>query len=227
MITLAIDTSAHLCAAALHDGETDAMLAECSEDIGRGHAERLMDTIDRVMTDAGIGYPDLGRIAASVGPGSFTGLRVGLATARGIALGLGVPAVGVGVHDAMRLTAEAEGHGPSSPLLVVLDARRDEAYARFFGGGEGLPQAPFVATYDRLAEMLAGTDELALCGSGADRLAETASRSLPIVHRLAAAPIAAYARLGSAAESTGARPEPLYLRAPDAKPQTGFALARA
>lgn len=227
MITLAIDTSAHLCAAALHDGDADAFLAECSEDIGRGHAERLMDTIGRVMADAGVDYPDLGRIAASVGPGSFTGLRVGLATARGIALGLGAPVVGVGVLDAMRRTAEEAGHDPSTPLLVVLDARRDEAYARFFGDDETLPQTPFVASFDRLAEMIAETGELALCGSGADRLIETAGRDMPIVHRLAAAPIAAYARLGSVAEAAGARPEPLYLRAPDAKPQTGFALARA
>ena len=228
MITLAIDTSAHLCAAALHDSESNSILTENSEDIGRGHAERLMDTIAQVMAEAGTGYSDLGRIAVCVGPGSFTGLRVGLAAARGMALGLGVPAVGVSVLDAMKLAAdEAGSHDPASPLLVVLDARRGEVYAQFFGCGESLPQAPFVATCEELDAMIARNVSIALCGSGADRLVEVTGRDLPVLHRLAAAPIACFARLGAAAEATGIRPEPLYLRAPDAKPQAGFALERA
>ena len=228
MITLAIDTSAHLCAAALHDDGIGAVLAECSEDIGRGHAERLMETIGHVLAETGLAYSDIGRVAACVGPGSFTGVRVGLATARGMALGLGVPVLGVSALDALKLAAsEKEGEG-ETPLLVVLDARRGEVYAQFFGDNSGtFPEGPFVASCETIATMAADANNLALCGSGAPLIAEQAGREFEIRHRLAAAPIGDYARLGAGAPLTQTRPEPLYLRPPDAKPQTGFALARA
>jgi len=226
MITLAIDTSAHLCAAALHDGATGAILAEHSEDIGRGHAERLMETIGQALGRAGLAYSDIARVAASVGPGSFTGVRVGLATARGMALGLGVPVVGVSALDALR--AAAATADTDTPLLVALDARRGEAYAQFFGDVAGdLPDGPFVAPCEAIAAMVGGIRDLTLCGSGAPLLVEALGRDIEIRHRLAAAPIAEYARLGAAAPVPQTRPEPLYLRPPDAKPQAGFALARA
>jgi len=226
MITLAIDTSAHLCAVAVHDERTDAIVAERSDDIGRGHAERLMGVVGEVLDEAGIGYDALGRVAASVGPGSFTGVRVGLATARGIALGLGIPAVGVSSLKA--LAAAAGWRQTRTPLFVVLDARRGEAYAQWFGAAkQQVPTEPFVAGYDRLADMAGGVAEFSLCGSGAPTLTEIARQQWRIVHTLAAAPIADYARLGAAASLTGVRPEPLYLRPPDAKPQKGFALPHA
>ncbi|MCB1461673.1 MAG: tRNA (adenosine(37)-N6)-threonylcarbamoyltransferase complex dimerization subunit type 1 TsaB [Nitratireductor sp.] len=224
MITLAIDTSAHLCAVALHDDASDSILAERTEDIGRGHAERLMDVIGEVLAAASLDYSAMGRVAASVGPGSFTGLRVGLATARGIALGLGVPAVGVGALDALAVAARP--HDAGQPLLSILDARRGEAYARFFGAA-ARPEAPFVAAYDTIAGMIRDEPDITLCGSGAAQLIELVGRNLRIAHERAAAPIAAYARLGANVRETGIRPEPLYLRPPDAKPQSGFALARA
>lgn len=225
MITLAIDTSAHLCAAALHDSDTDTIVAERTQDIGRGHAERLMDMIGEVLAEAVIGYEDVNRVAVSVGPGSFTGVRVGLAAARGIALGLGVPVVGICALDALRMVAEPQMK-PETSLLVALDARRGEAYAQFFGS-DVFPQTPFVASYEAIAAIVPDSVDIRICGSGARRVIEAAGRDLPIVHELAAAPIAAYGRLGATALDTDTRPEPLYLRPPDAKPQSGFALARA
>ncbi|GIL02850.1 MAG: tRNA (adenosine(37)-N6)-threonylcarbamoyltransferase complex dimerization subunit type 1 TsaB [Alphaproteobacteria bacterium] len=224
MLTLAIDTSAHLCAAALHDDADDTILAEVSDDIGRGHAERLMDIVADTLAAGDRTYADLGRIAACAGPGSFTGVRVGLATARGMALGLGVAAVGVSALEALAAEAGVTGH---ETLLALIDARRGEAYAQFFGTvPPGLPQGPFVAGYPAIATMAAQPGCLALCGAGAPALVGETKLQAAILHRLAAAPAARYARLGAAAVPAG-RPEPLYLRPPDAKPQIGFAVSRA
>lgn len=225
MISLAIDTSAHLCAAALHDSDSDAILAEVSEDIGRGHAERLMDVIGAVLSSAGVEYSAIGRVIVTVGPGSFTGIRVGLATARGIALGLGIEACGVGVLDAAVEVVRQDGRWDGSrPLLAVLDARRGEAYGQAFGDAAG---EPFVAPYHHYPLQLAGSKDWLLCGSGARHVNESAGTGYPVLHELAAMPISVIARLGAFREPSASRPEPLYLRAPDAKPQQAFVLKRA
>jgi len=222
MITLAIDTSGQVCAAALHDDSRDAILAETSEDIGRGHAERLMDVVALTLQRAGLGYAGLGRVAACAGPGSFTGVRVGLATARGIALGLGIAAVGVSALEALRLEAlAASGGALAGTLLVAIEAGRGQAYGEMFGR-DGIGRGAFHASLEELASFADGAD--ALCGSAAPGLA--ASARLPVIHALAVAPIARFARLGAAAPP-GARPEPIYLRQPDARPQAGFAVSRA
>ena len=86
MPSLAIDTSAHLCAAALHDDGDDRILGEISLDNGRGHAERLMGLVGELLSEAGCGYADIDRIFCAAGPGSFTGVRIGLAAARGMGM---------------------------------------------------------------------------------------------------------------------------------------------
>jgi tRNA threonylcarbamoyl adenosine modification protein YeaZ len=225
MISLAIDTSAHLCAAALHDSAGDAILAEASEDIGRGHAERLMDIIAVVLSDAGLEYSAIARVIVTVGPGSFTGIRVGLATARGIALGLGIEACGVGVLEAAAEVARQNGSWDGSrPLMAVLDAKRGEAYGQAFGEAAG---EPFVAPYHHFPPQLSGSQDWLLCGSGARHVNEAAGTGYPVLHQLAAMPISVIARLGASRKPSAARPEPLYLRAPDAKPQQAFVLNRA
>jgi tRNA threonylcarbamoyladenosine biosynthesis protein TsaB len=231
MISLAIDTSAHLCAAAVHDSEHDAILSEATEEIGRGHAERLMDVISAVLTAAGKDYSALGRVIATTGPGSFTGIRVGLATARGIGLGLDIEVCGVGTleaaaFEARRLAPQSKGR----PLLACFDARRGEAYCQFFdapGAPEGPPEGPFVASYHEIPSLMASRRDWSLCGSGADAVNSAAGTAFPVLHGLAAIPIASVARLGAAKPSPTGKPEPLYLRAPDAKPQEGFILRRA
>lgn len=234
MITLAIDTTGQFCAAAIHRLDDDAILAEISEDIGRGHAERLMDVITSVLDTASVKYASLTRIAAAAGPGSFTGIRVGLATARGLALGLSVPAMGVNT-----LEAHWRAAGQNN-LLVVVDARRGEAYCQFFAkadasnsdSGVSLPSEPFLATYDVLAQMIAKLprDVVSICGSGADelnqRFTQQPYKAFVVLHNLAVPPISAVARTGASMEYDGTSPGPIYLRAADAKPQTGFALER-
>ena len=110
MRLLAIDTTAEACSVGIHAGDPPDVLL--SEVIGRGHAERLVGMIDAAMSTAGLSYQDLERIVVTVGPGSFTGVRVGIAAARGLALVTGCPAIGVGtlaVHaEAARAMAGAQ-----------------------------------------------------------------------------------------------------------------------
>ncbi|MCB1426400.1 MAG: tRNA (adenosine(37)-N6)-threonylcarbamoyltransferase complex dimerization subunit type 1 TsaB, partial [Notoacmeibacter sp.] len=100
MTLLAIDTAANLCAACLSDAETGAILGAEVLDIGKGHAEQLMDVIAQAMAEAGAQWPDLTRLAVTVGPGSFTGIRVGVAAARGLALALDLPLTGITTLEA-------------------------------------------------------------------------------------------------------------------------------
>ena len=95
MLILAIDTALDACAAGVLDTDADRLIAQESQAMKRGHAEALMPLIARVMKASGIAFADLDRIAATTGPGSFTGLRVGLSAARGIALAAGKPVVGL------------------------------------------------------------------------------------------------------------------------------------
>ena len=118
MLLLAIDTAGPDCAVALaRSGAGGAeILVRASERIGRGHAERLMPMIEAALRrSASVDFADLDRIAVTTGPGSFTGVRVGIAAARGLALALDIPAVGVGSLDGARLSgrALAEARAPS------------------------------------------------------------------------------------------------------------------
>jgi tRNA threonylcarbamoyladenosine biosynthesis protein TsaB len=220
MKLLAIDTALEACSVAvLADGAEPVIVSEV---IGRGHAERLFGMVETAMRDARLGFPDLDRIAVTIGPGSFTGLRVGIAAARGFALVTKCELVGIGTLDAHAFTARKVA-GPL-PVLAVLDAHRDEIYGRRFraeGTGDG---EAAVASADHFAARLQPGDCLA--GSGADLVAAKAGRQVTVVHRLSAPDIRAVAALGRAAPADGAPPRPLYLRPPDAKPQAAKGVAR-
>lgn len=214
MITLAMDTAATACAACLLDGLSGKVLAERSIELGRGHAEHLIDIIRACLVEAGEDFASIERIVATVGPGSFTGVRVGLATARGLGLGLGVPVTGVSSLEAAH--ACARELGASGPVAVVLDARRDEAYFQLFTDDEA--DEPRVLAYPQIAARLP-VGPVTLCGSGAERLRSLVETGQPpVIHTLAAAPIATIARLGATRPAAGRPPEPIYLRPPDAKP---------
>lgn len=199
------------------DGSTGGIKASMSRDIGRGHAELLMDQVNQCLAEASLTYNDLDRLAVTIGPGSFTGVRVGMAAARGFALTLGLPVVGVSTLDA--LAALAREHGHQGSLAVVLDARRGEAYARFDG------RPPQLVSYADLERQLDGHDG-AICGSGCLALSpEILDRFTPL-HEAGFAPIETIARFAATLDVDGAMPEPLYLRGADAKVQSGFALPR-
>jgi tRNA threonylcarbamoyladenosine biosynthesis protein TsaB len=207
MIVLALDTALGACSVAVtRDGEP---LAALGEPMMRGHQERLAGMARDAMTRAGVAFADLDRVGATIGPGSFTGLRVGLAFAKGLGLALGRPCVGVGTLEA--LAASAPGPGLTA---AVIDAKRGQVYLQAFEGGVALmaPDALEIGTAAaRLLELGRG-GPLRLVGPGADLLADMSS---DIDARAAPDPLALCALV--AAKPLGAPARPLYLRAPDAK----------
>ncbi|WP_353474984.1 tRNA (adenosine(37)-N6)-threonylcarbamoyltransferase complex dimerization subunit type 1 TsaB [Salipiger sp. H15] len=125
LLILAFDTSAAHCAAALLRG--DAVLAARAEEMGRGQAERLMPLLEEVLAEGGASWGDLDRIAVGVGPGNFTGIRISVSTARGLALGLGRPAVGVSTFEAIHLDAPEALAGVPAPRGQIYVQRHTEA----------------------------------------------------------------------------------------------------
>ncbi|TPL91144.1 tRNA (adenosine(37)-N6)-threonylcarbamoyltransferase complex dimerization subunit type 1 TsaB [Mesorhizobium sp. B2-3-12] len=222
MKVLAIDCAASLCAACVYDAVSGRELGRSVLDLGKGHAEHLMAVIADAMKAGGLAYPDLGAIAVSVGPGSFTGLRVGVSTARGLALALKVPAIGVTTLEA--LAAEAAAAFPARAVLAALDAGREEIHAALYDEMSVLTYGPAVAALANAAAM-ASEHSAVLAGTAAALIAQSAGRPFDIGPRTATADILTYARL-AAAKGQGERPKPLYLRGADAKPQAGFILSR-
>lgn len=229
MILLAIDTAANLCAACVYDSDRDAELGRSVLDIGAGHAERLMGVIAEALEQAGKGYGDLDAVAVSIGPGSFTGVRVGVATARGLALALDIPAIGVTTLEA--LAEEARTALPNRPVLAAIDARRNEIYAALYDSDGARQAGPTVTTVEEMAEVAAEARPV-LAGSAAplvsQRVSEKAGRAtaFDIASTAATADILVYARFAARKGPGQDKPKPLYLRGADAKPQAGFALPR-
>ena len=164
MIVLALDTCLNTCSVAVSDGQR--VLARASEVMARGHQERLAPMTQAVMAQAGLGFPALQRIGVTVGPGSFTGLRVGIAFAKGLASALAIPAVGIGTLEAM--AADVPGLA-----FAAIDARRGQLYCQAFEDGRAV-MAPAAMTADtaavQLAEIASGRP-LTLIGSGGAVLA--------------------------------------------------------
>ena len=212
MIVLSIDTALDACqAAVLADGRT---LARLTEPMRRGHQERLATLTGEVMAAAGLEFAALDRIAVTAGPGSFTGLRVGLAFAKGLALALGIPCVGVGTLEA--LAASAPAPDADEVVAVAVDGGRGQVWLQTFGAGGPLTEAEGLepnAAGDRLLDLNAPA--LRLIGSGAYLVADRlpAARIVP----LEAPDPAVIAALAAEAREPLAPPRPIYLRAPDAR----------
>src|SRR6202046_2678989 len=126
MLILAIDTALDACAAGVLDTEAGKLIAQESLAMKRGHAEALRPLIGRVIDQSGIGFAALDRIAVTTGPGSFTGLRVGLSAARGIALAANKPVVGVTTLTAYAAPVVSANNEP--PVIAAIDARHDQVY---------------------------------------------------------------------------------------------------
>lgn len=219
MTILAIDTSASLCAAGVFDGERE--LGREVIDIGKGHAEHLMAVIDAALSAAGRTYADLTRIVVAVGPGSFTGIRVGVATARGLALALKIPVVGVSNLEAV--AAEAGAAFPGRTIMAAFNSAQ-AVQVGVYQSLATIVHDPVTMTADA-ALALAHRHNAVVTGSASANLAAMDDR-LETASDAVTADISVYARLG-AAKDDAKRPSPLYLREPDAKPQAGFVLPRA
>ena len=210
MKLIAIDTCLDACQVAVVRPGVSAVVR--AEAMARGHQERLATLAAEAMVAAGLAFAELERVAVTVGPGSFTGLRVGLAFAKGLALALDIPCVGIGVLEALAASVDHRGF-----VAACVDAKRGQVYLQAFSDGRAI-MAPDALDPDlaaaRLAELWPGPPGV-LVGSGARELAPV----LPGVGviDLAAPSAEAVARLGLAAREPIPPPRPLYLRAPDAK----------
>ena len=226
MISLTIDCTSNFCSAALLNEDDDDICVSASEEVGTGHAERLLPMIETLLHEAGAGYRDIGWIACSAGPGSFTGVRIGLATARGLGLGLSVPVYGLSSLAALRASVfEGDRIYADRPILVVSDARRGHAFCQYFDG-DGLGADPFLIDFSNIDPNAFEFDPaLVLCGSAAKTFAAKIHHPFPIAHCLPVADIETQAKLATC-DPMRLPPTPIYVRPPDAKPQTGFAVAR-
>lgn len=226
MRVLAIDTALEACSVAVLDTERADLRAHESLPMQRGHAEALMPLIARVLDRVQLDFSAIDRVAVTTGPGSFTGLRVGIAAARGIALAAGKPAIGLTTLAAF--AAPFIAADDTLPVVAAIDARHDQVYLQVFGPGGRTLVAP------RLASL---RDALRVSATGAPRVTGTAAAKLATqwpageraptkVEQRSAPDINWVARLGAAATDTGTPPRPLYLRPPDAHPQDAVQLAR-
>jgi len=218
MLILAIDTALDACSAGVLDTAQNRLIAQESLAMKRGHAEALMPLIARVMKESGVAFGALDRIAATTGPGSFTGLRVGLSAARGIALAAGKPVVGVTTLTAYAAPVVSESG--EHPIISAIDARHDHVYLQVVSGNGGSLVMPQIAP---VAEALAAARFGApyLVGNAARILAERWPSDAPPplkVDPQEAPDIAWVAWLGAAVDPDIALARPFYLRAPDAKP---------
>jgi len=226
MRVLAIDTALSACAVAVLDTDESANNVSESVAMARGQAEALMPMIARVMDDANIEFVELDRIAVTTGPGSFTGLRVGIAAARGIAMAAAKPAVGLSTLTAYAAPLIAQDD--TTPVVAVVDARHDQVYMQVFGAGGRTLVSPRIAPV-REAVRAAALGAARIIGSGANLIAAAwPSGEAPpsLVDPRSAPDILWIARLGAAASDGHALPKPLYLRAPDAQPQDASRLPR-
>lgn len=221
MFILAIDTALDACAAGILDTRSSRLIAHESLLMKRGHAEALMPLIARVMASSGISFADLDRVAVTTGPGSFTGLRVGLAAARGIGLAADKPVVGVTTLTAFAAPVVSRDAG--HPVISAIDARHDHVYYQVVSSDGGPLVKPRVAPIDEVLEA-AQFGAPHIVGNAAGMLAARwpAAAAPPVQVDTRPAPeISWLAWLGVAVDPETALARPYYLRAPDAKPQLG------
>ncbi len=207
MIVLGLDTSAENCAAALID--RDGLIGAKVEAIGRGHAERLAPLARALFKETGVEAGRLDRIGVVAGPGNFTGLRIGVAFARGLSLTLGIPATGV---SALACWAEAADPEGVRTVLAAHDSRRGDLAWQVFERAAplgGMRLDPVEAVAERARALEAPM----ICGSGAALLGE----ALGLALEAAAPPDPEQVARLAAAQDNPAPPVPLYQRPPDAK----------
>jgi tRNA threonylcarbamoyl adenosine modification protein YeaZ len=207
-LILAFDTSAAHCAAALLLGDT--ILMSRVEEMQKGQAERLMPLLEEVLTEAGKGWADLDRIGVGVGPGNFTGIRISVSAARGLAMALDIPAIGVSSLQAMAYTSAT-----SDLTMAILDARQGNLYCQLFNkGGEAFDEPRLCAANDLSNHCSQGTPIIVGHNSAelAAQLGMTHADAPPIKT------VESIAQIAANRTPDGTRPAPMYLRPADAAP---------
>lgn len=213
---LAIDTSQAACSIALW--QEGAITAHRYLDMAKGHAEALIPMLDEMCADTDFRFEELDAFAVTVGPGTFTGLRVGLATARGFAVAMGKPCLGVTSLEAIAFPVRQEV-AEGELIAACFDARRNEAYLQLFTSDLSPHTDPALISLDEMKELLPDVNIVAV-GTGASLVLQRAANA----RAAAASPLPDARSVASIAASRSADdalpPNPLYLRAPDAKVQT-------
>ena len=210
-----MDVCTGFCSVAVLNG--DVTLVARHEPMKRGHVERLAPMVAEVLDEAGLTHTDLGSIAVTTGPGSFTGARLGVSFARGLALALSIPTVGVSIFEAMRADETA-------PAIVALPGKNGSVLLQRFTA-DGMPlAAPGEFDADTAVQIVPDTETFTVIGTAADTFlsmlpeaSKSRSRQVPPSEVNAES----IARLGASKLATGtvAVPAPLYVRQADAKPQ--------
>lgn len=226
MRILAIDTALAACAACVLASGEDVPAAHESIAMERGHAEALLPLVDRVVSSVAGGFASLDRVAVTVGPGTYTGLRVGISAARAIGLAAGIPVVGVTTLSA--LLAPLVGPEHRRLAAAAIDTRHGHVYFQAVApGGRSIVAAGLLPIRD--AVRLIGSGPVVLTGSGAPLVAAEALAcgvDATVYDAPVAPEVALVAKLGLVADPAHALPKPLYLRGPDARPQDHARIAR-
>lgn len=215
MRILAIDTALGASSACVFEGATNHALARETLWMARGHDQTIVPLIDRIVAQSG-GAQSIGRVAVTVGPGSFTGIRIGISAARAIGLAIGVPVVGV--STLATYIAPAMLDWSDGVVAAAIDARHGRIFFAAYANARPIVSPRVAAPREAVRAM--GSGPLRLTGPGAAALAIEA-RAMGVAAEVAedaAAPDISYvARLGLVADPQAAPPRPLYLKAPDAK----------
>lgn len=226
MISLSFDTSLVACSAAVVDTDANpCVLASSYCEPGKGHAEILLGMIDEVMSKAGVGFEDIDRQVVTIGPGSFTGVRVALSAARGFRLAHDIAICGLSTMQAIAANkSKLKTEFPTCPVAVIIDARRNQAYGQVFDGDLNPLCAPAVIDVDDLDSWLEPweTGPLILMGSGAGLVHANgipAPQDWRVTTQHTSPNAACFAQAFKNLVPGETPPDPLYLRMPDAKPQ--------
>ncbi len=212
-LILTLDTAGPACQAVVSDGPS--VISAQSVAMLRGHGEALVPMIEQVLTDASITYDDLDRIGVTVGPGSFTGMRVGLAAARGYSATLNIPVVGIGTLEAMA-RSDQRASGINAVRCVAIDARNGLVYGqRFSADGVALEPANVMADLVFAASVTNGARLVGPATSIIAALARSAGKRITLGDTAQVPSAAALAELAAIGDVTE-KPKPLYLKPADA-----------
>ena len=212
MLILALDTSMAACSACVYDTNSGTILAAKQAFMDTGQAEAVAPMVDATMREANLAFSELSRIAVTFGPGTFTGVRIGLAFARGLGVSLAIPVIGINSLAAIAANEKSNLH----PVIVASDARGNDIYTATFDANGRQLMPPAIFSRDAVAGVLPSHTCLVL-GTGADAVLKNrqhlrgTSGDLPVA--------ANFVKLAASIPISAVPPEPLYLRAPDVKPQ--------